>query len=46
MLELTILALTLYWMLGFIGRTIIPAHGSIDVLAIVIILLIMFRFLT
>lgn len=49
MLVLFILILTLYWLLGFFRNSIVPgilrAHGFIDVLAVVIILLIMVSFL-
>jgi hypothetical protein len=46
---LVILILTIYWMLSFFGQSILPGiphNGSFtDILAVLITLLIMFRFL-
>jgi hypothetical protein len=48
-LELIILALASYWLLSFFGRSIIPGvpHTArfIDLLAVVIVLLIIVKFL-
>jgi hypothetical protein len=48
-LELTILALAIYWLLSFFGRSIIPGIPPtarfIDLLAVVIVLLIIVKFL-
>jgi len=45
-----IIILTLYWLLSFLGHSIVPgiwrAHGFTDMLAVVIVLLIMVCFLT
>jgi hypothetical protein len=50
LLELTILALTLCWLVSFFDQSLFPgnpqANGVTDTLSIVIVLLIMFRFLT
>lgn len=50
MLELTILALTGYWLLSFFGRSVIPGvpHTSrfIDLLAVLIVILIILKFLS
>ena len=50
MLELTILALSLCWLLSFFDQSLVPgiphASGFTDVLSVVLVLLIMFRFLT
>jgi len=50
LLELTILVLSLCWLLSFFGQSLIPvisgASGFTDMLSVVIVLLIMFRFLT
>jgi hypothetical protein len=49
LLALIILALAVYWVLSFFGRSIIPGvpHTAhfIDLLAVVIVLLIIFKFL-
>ena len=49
LLDLMILALAIYWVLSFFGRSIIPGvpHTAhfIDLLAVVIVLLIIFKFL-
>jgi hypothetical protein len=49
LLELIILGLTIYWLLSFFGRSIIPGvpHTArfIDLLAVVIVLLIIVKFL-
>lgn len=50
MLELTILVLSLCWLLSFFDRSLLPgipqALGFTDGLSVVIVLLIMVRFLT
>jgi hypothetical protein len=50
LLELTILVLTLCWLLSFFDRSLFPGiphtYGFTDMLSVVIVLLIMFRFLT
>ena len=49
-LELIILALTAYWLLRFFGQSILPfiphTGGFIDMLAVVIVLLIIIKFLS
>ncbi|MGE5643314.1 MAG: hypothetical protein ACM3Y8_09915 [Byssovorax cruenta] len=50
MLELTILGLTLFWLISFFDRSLVPGipHNArlTDTLAVAIVLLIAFRFLT
>jgi len=50
LLELIILVLTLYWLLSFFGRSIFPGipHTAhfIDLLAVVIVILIIMKFLS
>ena len=50
LLELIILALTIYWLLSFFGRSIVPGipHTArfIDLLAVVIVVLIIIKFLS
>jgi hypothetical protein len=50
LLELIILALTIYWLLSFFGRSIVPGvpHTArfIDLLAVVIVVLIIMKFLS
>lgn len=50
MLEITILVLTLCWLLSFFDQSLIPGiphtTGFTDTLSVVLVLLIMFRFVT
>lgn len=51
MLELTIVVLTLIWLLSFFTKSLLPGiiynrSAFTDLLAVVIVLLIMFHFLT
>lgn len=50
MLELLILVLTIYWLLGFFGQSIVPGMqhkgGFIDMLSVVIVILIIVKFLS
>ena len=50
MLELTILALTAYWLFSFFGQSIVPdmphTGGFIYLLAVVIVVLIIMKFLS
>jgi hypothetical protein len=50
LLELIILALTAYWLLSFFGQSIVPGvhptGGFVYMLAVVIVVLIIIRFLS
>ena len=49
MFELMILVLTVYWLLSFFGKSIVSGiqhtEGFINLLSVLIVVLIMFRFL-
>lgn len=50
MFELIILALTMYWLLGFFGQSILPGilhtGGFIYILSVLIVVMIMIKFMS